>query len=76
MKWNESIKNCDNIFYNTSIKEINLSNFDSSEITSMEYMFHNWEKLINFNLINSNFSILISMKGIFKNCIYLFDLTF
>ena len=52
LKWNETIKNCEYMFSNTKINEIDLSNFDTSEITSMDNMFHNCSLLTEFNLIN------------------------
>ena len=75
MKWNKTIVDCSYMFYNTSIIMVNLSNFDTSEVTSMEYMFMN-SYLNNFTLKNNNFSKLKSMKGIFNNCNLLKNITF
>ena len=76
MKWSQKINNCYNMFYNTSIIQINLSNFDTSEVTTMEKMFYNCIKLIEFNLKYNNLSNLNSMNGIFDNCITLSNISF
>ena len=68
LKWNETITNCEYMFSNTKIKEIDLSNFDTSEITSMDNMFYKCRLLTDFNLINNNLSKLKSMKGMFTIC--------
>ena len=75
MRWNETILDCSNMFSNTSIKTIDLSNFDTSEVTSMEYMFKDCNNLSYFNLKNNDLSNLKTMKGIFINCINLNNIT-
>ena len=76
MRWNETILDCSYMFFNTSIETIDLSNFDTSKVTSMEYMFKDCSNLNYFNLKNNNLSNLKSMKGIFINCINLDNITF
>ena len=40
MKWNDKISNCQSMFNGlTNLKEVDLSNFDGSEISSMRFMF-------------------------------------
>ena len=67
MKWNETVKSCENMFYNSSIIHINLSNFDTSEVISMDKMFFNCPKLTEFSLSNNNLSKLKTMTEIFSN---------
>ena len=66
LKWNKTITNCENMFSNTKIKEIDLSNFDTSEITTMDNMFDHCNLLASFNLVNNNLSNLKSMKAMSK----------
>ena len=51
-----------------SITEINLSNFDSSQITDMESMFEGCLSLISLNLDNFNTSQVVNMKSMFAGC--------
>ena len=76
LKWNEKILDCSYMFLNASIITIDLSKFDTSEVTSMEYMFKNCKNLTNFNLNNNNLSNLKTMEGIFYNCNNLISITF
>ena len=68
LSWNVSLSNCDNMFSNTDIEEIDLYGFDTSEITSMECMFNNCTKLTKFNLTNKEFSKLSTINKILTNC--------
>ena len=61
--WNNTINNCKNMFNGCSnITEIDLSNFDSSNVINMEYMFYNCSKLSLLNLSNFKTSNVISMN--------------
>ena len=67
--WNDSITNCDNMFFLcTSITEINLSNFNTSQIESMANIFNRCSSLTSLNLSNFDTSKVINMKGMFYNC--------
>ena len=76
MKWNKTISDCSYMFYNSSIESIDLSNFQTSEVTSMEYMFMNCNKLTDFNIKNKKFSKLKTIKGIFNECNLLNNISF
>jgi surface protein len=55
MKWNYTIKDCEDIFYTlTNLLEVDLSNFDASELTSMMFMFLGCSNLTSINLNNLN----------------------
>ena len=67
--WNEAPNSTSCLFYNcTDIEEIDLSNFDSSKVVDMSYMF-TYCKLLNFiNFQNFNTSNTIYMNYKFKDC--------
>ena len=53
MKWNDKLKTCQNMFKGLlNIIEIDFSNFDTSEVTSMANMFYNCTNLISIKNIN------------------------
>ena len=57
------------MFYNcNSLKSINLSNFNTSSVTNMEYMFNNCNSLKSINLSNFNTSSVTNMRYMFENC--------
>lgn len=69
MKWNYSLTDCSNMFYEiNNIEEINLSNFDSSTVTSMSSMFQGCSSLVSLDFSNLNTSSLIYMDYIFADC--------
>ena len=69
MKWNYTIKDCEDMFYTlTNLIEVDLSNFDASELTSMIFMFYGCTNLTSINLNNLNTSKLNNMKMIFSEC--------
>ena len=75
--WDNNINNCDNMFINcTNIIEINLSNFDTSLVTSMHRMFYNCSKLSSLYLSNLNTSLVTSMSYMFYYCKKLISLDF
>ena len=70
--WNERINNLLSIFkYMTSIIEIDLSNFDSSEVTSMNSMFYSCRNLKSIYFGNFNTSNVENMYCMFYECISL-----
>ena len=50
------------------LKELNLSNFNTSQVTNMEYMFNRCSSLVTLNLSNFNTSQVINMGYMFNNC--------
>ena len=51
--WNNNINNCDFMFRNCKdIIEMDLSDFNTSEVTTMLRMFHTCSSLISLNLSN------------------------
>ena len=73
--WNNSINNCENMFRECSdIIEIDMSNFDTSQITMMLYMFYGCSSLKFLNLSNFNTSQVVSMHSMFYGCSSLISL--
>ena len=73
--WNRSIDNCSGMFYQCSdITEIDLSNFDTSNVTDMNNMFYNCSLLSSLNLSNFNTSKVTNMAYTFYNCTLLSSL--
>ena len=69
LKWNYSITNCDFMFYNLNyITEVDLSNFDSSKVTSMKKMFFFCHSLESINLTNLNTDIVKDTISMFDGC--------
>jgi len=69
IKFNNFIESCENMFQEiTSIIEIDLSNFDSSRVTSMHRMFSDCSNLQKITLGNINTSSVINMEELFNNC--------
>ncbi len=54
------------IFGCSSLKELNLSNFDINNVTYMEYMFYGCSSLKEQNLFNFNTNKVINMRGMFQ----------
>ena len=52
----------------TNVKTIDLSNLDTSSVTSMYYMFYNCSSLMTLNLSNFDTSNLTNMGYMFYNC--------
>ena len=62
--WNIKINRIQYMFYNCeNITEIDLSNFDTSQVTDMRYMFDGCSSLISLNLSNFNTSQVIYMNS-------------
>lgn len=55
-------RNCDNL------ADINISSFNTSKVTDMEYMFENCSTLTSLNLTSFNVSKVTSMSGMFEYC--------
>ena len=69
IKYRAKQKNCDQLFNGLShITKIDFSNFDSSAVTSMKYMFSNCDSLTSIDFTNFNTSLVTNMTGMFYNC--------
>ena len=69
MKWNYKVSNCEDMFSDlTNLKEVDLSNFDGTEITSMNFMFWDCINLVSVNFSNLKTPSLIDMGGLFSGC--------
>ena len=67
--WNNEITNCENMFYECKdITEMDLSNFDSSNVNGMTGMFRGCSSLTSINLFNFDTSQVIFMGQIFYGC--------
>ena len=67
--FNTPIISCEKMFYESiNIKEIDLSNFDFSNVISMAYMFANCINLEKINFGNINTSFVKVMNHVFYNC--------
>ena len=69
MTWNSSQTDLSYMFYNLSnISEIDLSNYDSSNVNNLNYMFYNCTNLIKINLTNFQTKSVNSMSYMFSDC--------
>ena len=73
LKWNAKLNSCDNMFSGMkNITEIDISNFDTSEVTSMYSFFNECSKLkrINFKKDNNiiDTSLVTNMENMFYGC--------
>ena len=67
--FNDSIESCEYMFYGLNhLLEIDLSNFDFSNIKSLAYMFGNCSNLEKINFGNIKASSVVNMSGLFYNC--------
>ena len=67
--WNNSINSCRKMFNGCwDITEIDLSNFDSSEVTNMESMFYFCTSLTSLDLSNLDTSKVRDMENMFSCC--------
>ena len=67
--FDNSLENLDYLFESIkSIIEIDLSNFDSSKVTSMKGMFNDCTNLKAINFNNFNTSLVNDMSSMFSNC--------
>ena len=61
--------NCYRLFYNlTSVKQIDFSNFDTSNVTDMSYMFYYCRPLTSLDLSGFDTSNVTDMNCMFYNC--------
>ena len=69
MIWNSQIENCETMFMDLdNIIEIDLSNFDSSNVSSMTKMFSGCESLLSINFSGINTKKVRTMNFMFYNC--------
>ena len=67
--WPDDLDNCDNMFYQCSnITEINLSHFNTSNITSMYCMLDGCSSMTSIDLSNIDTSQVTHIAGMFYNC--------
>ena len=67
--WNNKLTNCDYLFYSIdSLIEIDFSEFDCSEVTSMSSMLYNCYNLKNVTFGQINTSSLVDMSFMFGEC--------
>ena len=67
--WKKKLDSCENLFDScVNITEIDLSNFDTSGVTSMVSMFFDCRKLKYINFENINTSSVTNMSMMFQNC--------
>ena len=52
----------------SSLKELNLSNFNTNNVTDMSYMFSRCTSLTTLNLSNSNINNVTDMSSMFNGC--------
>ena len=65
----EPIKNLSFLFYEcSSLKEINLSSFNTNNVTNMSHMFNGCSSLKEINLSSFNTNNVIDMSGMFNEC--------
>ena len=56
----------------SSLKELNLSNFNTSKVIGMEYMFYQCSALKELNLSNFNTNNVTDMRYMFSRCSHQF----
>ena len=69
IKFGNLIESCERMFEGLdNIIEIDLSNFNTSEVTRMDYMFSGCSNLKKINFGNINTSLVTTMSHLFDNC--------
>ena len=69
MIWETPFSDCNSMFYYLgNIIEIDLSNFDSSQVTDMAGMFHGCHSLTSINFSNMNTTLVTSFQYMFFEC--------
>ena len=67
--WNNKANDCCSMFcYCSDIIEIDFSNFDTSDVTRMSWMFYDCKSLTSLDLSNFDTSKLITVQEMFKGC--------
>ena len=70
--WENKLTNCEHMFYFLeNLLEVDLSNFDASEVTTMNSMFQECENLISINFGNINTPKLKEVRSLFNFCLSL-----
>lgn len=71
----ENIKSCERMFYNCNkLTDLDLSNFDVSQVTNMSNMFYSCTQLINLDLSSFNTSNVTDFNNMFYMCDRLINL--
>ena len=63
-----NITNMNSMFIGSSLKEINLSNFNTNNVNDMSYMFYRCTKLKELNLSNFNTTNVTNMSHMLEGC--------
>jgi surface protein len=72
LKFEEEIVSFENMFNGlTNIKEVDLTNFDTSKVTNMKSMFESCSNLEKITLGNIDTSLVNDMERLFANCVNL-----
>ena len=72
MVWSFPLLDCSKMFYNLrNIIEINLSNYDSSQVTNMSEMFCHCGSLNSIDFTNFNTAKVVDFKSMFYGCNHL-----
>ena len=61
-------KTCSNMFYNCQVQEIDVSEFNTSNVTNMYQMFNGCKSLTSLDVSSFNTSKVTSMNGMFSYC--------
>lgn len=64
----KKVKSTGHMFYECNFKTLDISMLDTSEVTTMYYMFTNCTNLISLDLSNFNTSKVTVMNAMFSNC--------
>lgn len=67
---------CEFMFANTNISSINIAQFNTSNVTSMAFMFGGVKEMFNFNLHGLDLSNVQTMEGMFIDAQYLLTVDF
>ena len=77
MEWETPLKSCSNMFTSlTNIIKVDLSNFDSSQVTDMSSMFYKCSNIKEINLNGLDTSVVEDMNSMFYECKSLTSLDF
>ena len=69
LKITDKVTNMDSMFYNcSSLTQLDVSNWDMSQVTSTYAMFNNCSSLTQLDLSNWNMSQVTNMSAMFNNC--------
>ena len=77
VSWEDPINSCSNMFNGvTNIKSIDLSEFDTSQVTDMSNMFRGCTSLESLNLQNLKLSAAETLDSMFHSCVSLKEIDF